>query len=179
MVDPEFALNREIKALTSKRKKTDEDQKTIERLEWFGGLYVETNGDGRSHIVQPTSKPRKAIIEAGKTQKLGKAVERALNFEAVNVPLHFDGPDDADALWNAGSRFVSRLSVGIGNKRVMRTRPSFFPWSLSATAFFLEDVLNFDEFERLAHLAGRAIGIGDNRVNGYGRFTAKIEPIGD
>jgi hypothetical protein len=61
----------------------------------------------------------------------------------------------------------------------MRTRPSFFPWSLSATAFFLEDVLNFDEFERLAHLAGRAIGIGDNRVNGYGRFTAKIEPIGD
>ena len=50
MVDPEFELNREIKALTGKRKKTDEDLKMIERLEWYGGLYEE---DGE--IVQPVA----------------------------------------------------------------------------------------------------------------------------
>ena len=50
MVDPEFDLNRQIKALTAKRKKTDEDLKNIEALEWHGGLY-EDNGV----IVQPTS----------------------------------------------------------------------------------------------------------------------------
>ena len=33
MVDPEFDLNRQIKALTAKRKKTDEDLKNIEALE--------------------------------------------------------------------------------------------------------------------------------------------------
>jgi hypothetical protein len=178
MVDPMFEINREIKALTGKRKKTDDDLRQIEKLEWYGGLYLEENGDGRSHLVQPTSKPRKAIVEAGKTCKLGKSVERALTFDHVYERLQYDGPDDVDELWKAGTRYVSRLSVGIGNKRVMRVRPKFFPWAMTADALFLEDVLNFEELVRLAELAGRGIGIGDNRVNGYGRFECRVEEVG-
>ena len=74
MVDPDFELNRQLKALTAKRKKTDEDMKQIERLEWYGGLY-EQNGV----VVQPTSKVRKCIINAAKISKQGKSIERALS----------------------------------------------------------------------------------------------------
>lgn len=179
MVDPMFEINREIKALTGKRKKTDDDFRQIEKLEWYGGLYLDENGDGKSRLVQPTSKPRKATVEAGKTCKLGKSVERSLTFERISVPLQYDGPEDVDELWGAGTRYVSRLSVGIGNKRVMRVRPKFFPWAMAADALFLEDVLNFEELVRLAELAGRGIGIGDNRVNGYGRFDVKVEVLDD
>jgi len=172
MVDPEFALNREIKALTSKRKKTDEDLKQIERLEWYGGLYE----DG-GVIVQPTSKPRKCFINTARITKQGKFVERALSFGALHVPLTYDGPNAIDAVY-ADSRFRSRLGVGIGTKRVMRVRPQFPTWSMELTGLFVEDAgINFDAFQEVVDLAGVVEGIGDNRVNGYGRFDAKVTKV--
>jgi hypothetical protein len=169
MVDPDFEINRKIKELTSKRKKTDEDRRQIETLEWYGGLY-EQNG----RIVQPTSKVRKCIINTARTRKLGKGVERALSFAELNVPLVYDGADTIDEIF-ADKRFHSRLSVGVGNKRVMRVRPQFFPWALTLTGLFVEDAgLNFDELQQIVELAGIIEGIGDNRVNGYGRFSGKV-----
>jgi len=172
MVDPDFDLNRQIKALTAKRKKTDEDLKQIERLEWYGGLY-----DQNGIVVQPTSKVRKCVINAAKISKQGKSIERALSFGELYVPLVHDGPRDIDALY-ADKRFHSRLSVGIGNKRVMRVRPQFFPWAISIKGLFVEDAgLNFDEFEHIVELAGVVEGIGDARAIGYGRFTAVVEGV--
>lgn len=177
MADPDFSINREIKALTGKRKKTDDDLRQIEKLEWYGGLYTAPNGDGDEIIVQPTSKIRKCIINTAKISKLGKAIERTINFTSLNVPLVFDGPSVIDELF-ANSAFHARLSVGVGTKRVMRMRPRFNRWSLSAQALFIEDAgLNYDELERIVELAGVVEGIGDNRVNGYGRFTGKVKLI--
>lgn len=169
MVDPEFELNRQIKAITAKRKKTDEDLQAIEELEWYGGLYEE-NGI----VVQPTSKVRKCLVNAAKISKQGKAIERALSFAALNVPLIYQGPKNPDELFK-DKKFHSRLSVGVSGKRVMRVRPQFFPWGLSVTGLFVEDAgLNVDEFVRIVELAGVVEGIGDNRVNGYGRFEGKV-----
>ena len=169
MVDPEFEINRQMKALTSKRKKTDEDLNQIARLEWYGGLYEE-NGI----VVQPTSKLRKCLVNTAKINKLGKSVERALSFVDLNVPLIYDGPKDIDKLYATGN-YVSRLSVGVSGKRVMRIRPQFMPWGMEVAGIFIEDAgLNFDDLERIAHLAGTVEGIGDNRVNGYGRFNLEI-----
>lgn len=175
MVDPDFEINRQIKVLTSKRKKTDEDLSQIEKLEWYGGLYTASvNGNGKVCVVQPTSKLRKCLINTAKISRLGKAIERAVSFDALYVPLVYDGPADIDKMF-ADKRFHSRLSVGIGNKRVIRVRPQFMPWALTIHGVFIEDAgLNFDEFERIVELAGVVEGIGDNRVNGYGRFLAKV-----
>lgn len=172
MVDPEFELNRSIKVLTAKRKKTDEDLKQIERLEWYGGLYEEAGV-----IIQPTSKVRKCIVNAAKISKMGKSIERSLSFSSLNVPLIHDGPKDIDELFS-DKRFHSRLSVGIGNKRVMRVRPQFFPWALRVNGLFVEDAgLNYDDFLRIVDMAGVVEGIGDNRVNGYGRFNAVVKEV--
>lgn len=172
MVDPDYPLNREIKAITSKRKKTDEDHKEIERLEWYGGLFEE---DGV--IVQPTSKVRKCLVNTGRISRLGKTIERAVMFNALNVPLTYDGPKNIHDIFS-DVRFHSRLSVGIGQKRVMRVRPKFFPWAMQLDGILLVDAgINFDELTRLVSLAGRVEGIGDNRVNGYGRFSAQLEAL--
>lgn len=172
MVDPEFDLNRQIKSLTAKRKKTDEDMRQIERLEWYGGLYEQ---DGV--VVQPTSKVRKCIINAAKISKQGKSIERALSCGTLYVPLKYEGPQEVDSLFS-DKRFHSRLSVGIGNKRVMRVRPQFFPWALRVTGLFVEDAgLNFDEFQRIVEMAGVVEGMGDARAIGYGRFSAVVKEI--
>lgn len=172
MVDPDFEITREIKSLTSVRKKTDIHLEQIEKLEWYGGLY-EQNGV----VVQPTSKVRKCIIEAARISKMGKAVERALSFNALYIPLVYDGPKDIDSLF-ADKRFHSRLSVGVGAKRVMRVRPQFYPWGLRLDGLFIEDAgINADEFVKIVELAGIVQGIGDNRVNGYGRFAATVREI--
>lgn len=171
MVDPEFDINRQLKMLTSKRKRTDEDISAIKRLEWYGGLY--TDQDGKI-VTQPTAKPRKCFIETARINKMGKTVERALSFHDINVPLAYDGPDSIHQLWESG-RFHSYLSVGVNGKRVMRMRPSFFPWALSLQGLLIEDAgLNFEDLERIVSLAGESTGIGDNRVNGYGRFSGKV-----
>jgi hypothetical protein len=170
LVDPEFPITREIKALSAKRKKTDEDYAQIALLEWRGGLYVE---DGV--IVEPVAKVRKCLVEAARISKQGKDMERALILDGITVPLDYDGPTDLDELY-ATPEFVSRLSVGVRGNRVMRTRPQFMPWALKVSGVLIQDAgLNFEHLEQIAVLGGRAIGIGDNRVNGYGRFDVKVE----
>lgn len=174
MVDQEFEICREIKKLTGKRKKTDEDLRQIAKLEWYGGLYTEIDAKGVSVVTQPTSKVRKCLINTARISKMGKFVERALSFSTLNTPLIYDGPRNIDELF-ADPRFHSRLSVGVGGKRVMRVRPSFSPWALRVDGLFIEDAgLNFDELASIVELAGLVEGIGDNRVNGYGRFVGRL-----
>lgn len=173
MVDPDFEINILIKQLTGKKKKTEEDRREIERLEWYGGLYTDTNSDGKPIVVQPTSKVRKATIEAARIHRQGKDVERALLFDGVYTPLVYSGPREIDKLWES-QQYISRLSVVLNGKRIMRVRPQFFPWAFSVSGIFLAEVMDTADIVRFVEVAGRAQGIGDNRVNGYGRFTAEV-----
>lgn len=183
MVDPECMFNREIKKLTGKRKKTDDDLKEIERLEWLGGLYTASIG-GKLVVSQPSSKARKCLINAAKITKQGKEIERAIITTELHIPLLYEGsdkasdPDDEIKRLLDTPQFHSRLSVGIGKKRIMRVRPQFTQWAMIVPAFFVADAgLNFEELMRITDLAGRAERIGDNRVNGYGSFTGLVRQV--
>lgn len=183
MVDPENPINRQIKVLTGKRKKTDDDISAIQRLEFMGGLYL-SGENGHRYVSQPTAKVRKCLRNTAAISRLGKQLERAVNFTSVDVPLIFDGsPDfenptfvDPEELW-AKDRYRSWLSVGIGQKRVMRMRPQFMPWALVVDALFVPEAMNFDDLQRIVELAGTVEGIGDNRTNGYGRFSGAVEVL--
>lgn len=171
LADPDNEFKQEISVYTDKRKKTEDDRRAIERLEWYGGLYV----DG-GRVVMPTGNIRKSLINAGKISKQGTQVSRAVNFKDLNVPLVYDGPDDLDKLFDVGT-FSHRSAVGISGKRTMRVRPQFMEWAVVADAFLLEDVMDVDDLVRVASRAGLAEGLGDNRVNGYGRFAVALRQV--
>lgn len=173
-VDPEHPLNKELFLITSKTtsKRTEAENKEMSRLEWLLGIY--TDGE---QVVYPTAAVVRCFNEAAKVTKEGKKVIRGLSLEGIEVPLsHKSMGTPVEDLFDLPA-YVDRRSVGIGQKRVMRTRPRFLPWSFTVTGELFDDVMNLDDLERIGDLAGRAIGLGDNRVNGFGRFTADIAAL--
>lgn len=168
LADPDNPFVAEIATYTAKRKKTEDDRRAIERLEWFGGLYVD---DGRP--VLPTGNIKKSFVQAGKITKQGTMVTRALSFTTLNAPIAHDGPADLEDMY-ADKAYSNRAAVGISGKRTMRVRPQFTKWALVADALLLDEMMDLDDFVRVANRAGQAEGLGDNRVNGYGRFTVQV-----
>lgn len=171
--DPDNDFVKQIKELTDKRKKTEQDRREIERLEWFGGLVIDPT-TGLPAVK--TAAVRKCLIGAGTISKQGRAISRALSFSDMHIPLTYDGPKSLEALWSA-TQFRNRSSVKIGTARTMRMRPQFLPWQIEFTANLLGEVIDFSDFRRIAELAGDAEGLGDNRVNAYGRFDVEVKML--
>lgn len=169
LADPEDEVTREIATITAKRKKTDDDRRAIGRLEWYGGLYLD---DGAPSL--PTANIRKCLIEAGKTKKLGKQMGRAVSFVDFMTPIVHDGPKDVDKLYARADFRLRATVVNNGRGRVVRVRPRFMTWAVTTDVELLEDLLNPTDLADIASLAGLIEGLGDNRVNGYGRFSAQV-----
>jgi hypothetical protein len=168
--NPDHPATREIATITGKRKKTGDDRLRIAELEWYAALYI----NGGPGLVYPTANVRKCLINAGKITKQGAQVTRAISFSELEVPLVHDGPDDPKALY-ADERFHDYRPVGIGAKRTMRMRPRFGTWLVELDGVLLEDVMDLDDLRRIGARAGQAEGLGDNRVNGFGRFAFDVE----
>jgi len=168
LADPTNPIVREIKTITDKRKKTDEDLLRKLRLDFEGGLYWSPTAGP----FLPTYNVKRAFVEGARLSKLGKAVERAFAPLEAEAALVYDGPRDIEGMWAAGFRDVR--SVKIGMQRVTRCRPSFpAGWRVSFRADLATDLLNLDEFGRCAATAGLLTGIGDYRAR-YGRFTVEV-----
>jgi len=183
LADPLNPVAKGIKVLTAKNKKTDEDYMQLDRLQWYGGLYSEPNGNGGSTLVIPTRNLRQGIYTAAKQSNHGEAVLRALNPTTAFMPLIYDGPEDIDELF-ANERYQSRMQANVGQRGsvtlVMRVRPQFFPWAVRMEAMLVPDVgLNFDDLQRIVDLSGVICGLGDGRKIGYGRYTATVREVGN
>jgi hypothetical protein len=168
--DPECPITQQIAQLTA-RKRTPELQREIGQLEWRGGLYLI---EGLHGPVMPTANVRKTLILTARTSRNGKDIERAVRFTDLYVPLQYDGPKDIDAL-RGDPRYVDRRPVRVSGKIIMRTRPKFPTWSVTLEGYLLEDLLDPSIFNVIIQRAGLIEGLGDNRVNGFGRFEGKVE----
>lgn len=171
LADPDNAWVRQIAEITAKRKKTEEDRRQIERLEWYGGLYVAPGIEGPAI---PTGNIRKCLINAGKITKQGTQVARAISFTSQFVPVAYEGSRNIDELFKQDA-FKFRAFVGVGTKRVARMRPHFQNWALVAEAILLDDVMDPYDLQRIVALAGLSEGLGDGNKIGFGRFEGEIE----
>jgi hypothetical protein len=169
LANPDNEWTRRISEITAKRKKTEEDRQAISRLEFQGSLYV----DG-GKVVIPTTNVRKCFQETAKITKQGKSIVRAVNAVQLNVPLVYDGPQDVDGIVS-DQTFYDTTMVGVGTKRVLRTRPIFRAWALVAEWELITEAMDYDAFAKIVNLAGTIEGLGDNRTGGYGRFTAEVK----
>lgn len=169
--DPLNRWAREMKKLSGKRTKTDEDHLELARLEFFGGLYF----DDDLGPVMPSQNLEAAITDGAKRTKQGKNVGRGLFITDLVTPIVYAGPRDLDALWGDGeSEYVHRASVKVGTSRVMRTRPIFRQWVLEADGFFDDQIFNLETVEQILTDAGSYAGLGDWRPR-FGTFTHTLE----
>ena len=159
-----------LKALTSRKKKTDSDHAEIARSEWEGGLYIDTSGPYISCDNMD------ACIKGGaKLQKLGKQFGSSVAVVEDRIPLQFDGPRDANGLWAAG--FYDVRGVRIGQTRVQRCRPLFRTWTATFSIAFDDRDVEARQIEQALHEAGRLVGLFDRRPEKggrFGKFTAEV-----
>lgn len=164
-----------MKAVSSKRKKTDADFDEMARLEWLAGLY-RVDGD----LVIPDYVIESVMIKGAMKSKRGPQAKCGMFF-TEHASLHFDGKpavinDSTLAEMFASGNFTHTIGVKVGMAKVMRTRPMFRNWSLTATCQYDPDVLNQRDIEELACDAGKLVGLGDWRPK-HGRFDAEVIPV--
>jgi hypothetical protein len=171
LADKTNGFAKEIAKLTDKgsRHRTEADDAEIERLEFLGGLYHDA--DMGVHV--PTANVVKCFERGATLTRQGATLIRAVAVVSDRVPLVYDGPREPLKLW-AAPEFHFRKSVGIQRGKVMRMRPIFRRWSLTVELDLLVDVLDPDDFVRIAEKAGRSEGLCDARKLGYGRFTVVV-----
>lgn len=160
-----------MKAVSSKRTKTDDDYEELARLEHLGSLYC----DPDIGPFIPGQNIERCLVDAAKVTKSGVKVTRGV-FVSTNVnALAYQGPRDPDALW-ADENFRHMASVKVQQNRIMRCRPMFRQWRTEAEGTLDTAVLSLDELQGIADTAGAMIGLGDYRPR-YGRFTAEVEKL--
>jgi hypothetical protein len=170
--DPRNTYAKAMKAVSSKRKKTDADFDELARLEWLAGIYRSADS-----LVIPDYVIESAMIAGAKKSKRGPQAKCGLFF-TQHALLEFDGKpgeindDTLAAMFDSGD-FTHTIGVRVGMAKIMRTRPIFRNWSCIAIAQYDPDVLNLRDIEEIAADAGKLVGIGDWRPK-HGRFIAEV-----
>lgn len=128
--DPLNKFSKQMKAITGKRKKTEEDYAEMSKIEWHAGLYVDKDGD----LIIPSTLIEASIQDGAKKSKLGKAFKSAV-FINDDAKLDIGTKKKASELWG-DDQYRDVRGVRVGQSRVMRTRPVFNQWKCSFVLHF-------------------------------------------
>ncbi len=121
LADPLDPAARAVAEISGKRKKTEADHLEMARREFEGGLYLGDNGP----MIPAANMLR--CVQAGATRvKKGRDVNRGIVPLEDYADLDYPGPRSVQELWE--QKFWLRKGVGIGTKRVTRTRACFKNW---------------------------------------------------
>lgn len=174
LVNPFDEYTRQLKSLTSKRGKTEDDLLAIAAIEFQGSLYFT---DGLGPVI-----PRKMlfanVVNGAKFDKKGASVPRSgIMFDQKDYKLDYDGPRTRDGLWGDGqSQYCLYTEVGVQQAKVMRMRPVFNEWSLTFTVELDTSVLSADQFAAAVTKGGKFVGLGDWRALN-GRYAADVTEL--
>ena len=160
---------KEMKAISRRRNKTEDDYAKLARIEWTASLYLADLGQG-IQIVIPGQNVEAMIVESAKRKRQGKTAKAGI-FCYGPFPLEYDGPQDIKELWEDETfRHVSTPPVR-GN-RVVRTRPHFPNWRLPIEIHYESELFSEEDLKALVENAGRYVGLGDWRPR-YGTFEVQ------
>lgn len=172
LVDPLHEITQEYKSFTSKRKRTDDDIRTIYRLEWEAGLYH----DPELGPYVPSANVLTCLQKAGGLTRQGSQVARAVGILLDKLPLAYKGPrgnngKGTQEIYDANLKDIRAVkNSGQSAGSVMRCRPMFPSWELSVPVFLEESLLDKRDLLTIAEKAGKMIGLGDGRKINMGRF---------
>ena len=157
---------RQMKAISGKRNKTDEDLEAMAKIEFLAGLYL----NPKAEYVLPAHNLEAVMLEGAKKNKNGRLVQGGA-FISDDPLLVFAGSDKSpDQLWEGGEHALM-VSVAVQRNRVMRTRPMIpAGWTTEVKIGYDPAVLQESVLRQAMEVAGRERGIGDWRPK-YGRFV--------
>lgn len=170
-VNPLHPISIELKKLTSKRNKTEEDLLAISNLEWESGLYW----SDEVGLYIPPENIEACVREGGKALRKGKHIVKAFTCETMEPAVDI-GEKRSKAELMADNRFRDVRMMTVMRARVMRTRPRFNTWNVSFIASYDENILDFNEVVNAIEYAGQYVGLCDSRPK-YGKFVARIEEL--
>lgn len=168
LADPLDPFNRSVSEISGKRGKTDADHLELGRREFLGGLY--TNGNGP---CLPGFNILRCLQDGAKRHRRGADVLRGIFPLIEHADVLYTGPRDPDELWREHETFSLRKGVGVGGKKVVRTRPIFRDWAAELPIEVDPTVFDLDTVKVIWADAGKYAGIGDMRPI-YGRFLATV-----
>lgn len=171
LANPLDPATKALRAITSKRKKTDDDHEEIARLEHLASLYI----DDTAGPFIPGQNIERALVDGGRLSKQGMKIQRGVFITTDVNPLGYRGPRDAEGLW-ADENFRHMASVKVQQSRTMRCRPHFREWTVEADGTLDPAVIDLADLADIATTAGTMIGLGDWRPR-FGRFTATVDAL--
>lgn len=170
-VNPMNVYAKEIKALTSKRSKTDEDQNEIFHLKFLASCYYNDKGQ----YILPANMIAKSFEAGAKENKLGAKFQRSVFINEDCLLKFKDNGCSPEELWqNHSETYVDIRPVGVQKSKIVTARMIVPEWSLEGELTFDETQLNKSEVWLALTNAGLRYGIGTYRQC-YGRY--KIEEI--
>jgi hypothetical protein len=170
LADPLDPLTIAHKALTSKRKKTEDDHLLVARSQWNGLLYW----DDKIGVYMPTQNIRAALVGGAKLNKLGMQIKRGTIMLDEKIALDYGKKLTIEQLWE--KRYLDRRSVVVSQARVMAYRPKFSTWALTFDMMYDENVLDDGNIVQALENAGNLVGIGGFRPEKggtFGRFSVE------
>lgn len=169
-VNPLHPLAKQMKALTSKKKKTEADLEAISDLEWEAGVYWDDN----IGLYIPNECLAATFLEGAKMNKNGSTFQKYVQVVDSIAPLDIGEVQNYKKM-KVDPRFRDVRSVVVSRARVIRTRPRFNTWRCEFDIMYVEDKIDLDVISLAIENAGNYVGLCEMRKLGYGRYAAAIE----
>lgn len=171
LVNPLDPIVQEMKKITSKAKKTEDDYMQLYRLEFIGGLYY----DSKLGPYIPANCLWATIRAGARFQKKGPAIERGMLVADPMNRLEYSGPRKSTEMFDQGFADIRNAKPPGSSGQVMRCRPIFAPpWSVSFTLMFDPAQMASEELRYWTEQAGILSGLCDGRKGlGMGRYTVE------
>lgn len=183
LVNPLHPVTKEIKKISGKRNKTEDDLLALSKLEWFASLYlsnkkstITVEGSDVNIIASEDTKVcvsgdvlEAMLINGAKKNKLGTQFKAGI-VVTDNPLLNFNGAHlTIKDLWDDGN-YTDMRAVRIQKNAIMRCRPIFSEWSLNFKVNYMPDTVEESQIRHAAEIGGLVVGICDYRPR-YGRFS--------
>jgi hypothetical protein len=189
--DPTSFFAKELKKISSKRSKTDEDYEAMSKIEYEASVYRDSKHYPNAGLYMPTENLIACLINAGKKIKHGRG-----SMKAAVTGVLFDDPNgyaleaghSLDSPWKTYEEMKAdegtwfKKIVNVQGSKIVRTRVRVNDWRFVATCGLETSICDMDMLQELLNIAGRIIGLCDWRPSSgtpgsYGKFQAYAELI--
>jgi hypothetical protein len=170
-VNPMHPIAKQMKEITSKRKKTEEDLKVLSDLEWEAGAYWK-EGLG---LYIPAENVEATLMNGAKAFKRGKDVQKYCSVMDLYIPFNY-GENLTKEQLISNYEYRDTRPMTVMRAKVFRTRPRFDQWNISFNLQYDETQLDLKDLMQFLEYAGSYVGLCDSRPK-YGKFVVLAEEL--